>query len=45
MSDADLTKAVQEIIKEVGATSIKEMGKVMVSASLWLGTNEGRYLG
>lgn len=33
MSDEDLTKAVQEIIVSVGATSMKEMGKVMGIAS------------
>jgi uncharacterized protein len=33
MSDAELTGAVQSIITEVGATSIKEMGKVMGIAS------------
>lgn len=33
MSDAELTAAIQAIITEVGATSIKEMGKVMGIAS------------
>lgn len=33
MSDAELTQAVQSIIAESGATSIKEMGKVMGIAS------------
>ena len=33
MSDAELTSAIQAIITEVGATSIKEMGKVMGIAS------------
>jgi len=33
MSDVELTGAVQSIITEVGATSIKEMGKVMGIAS------------
>ena len=33
MSDAELTGAIQAIITEVGATSIKEMGKVMGIAS------------
>ncbi|MBW8332212.1 MAG: GatB/YqeY domain-containing protein [Prolixibacteraceae bacterium] len=33
MSDAELTSAIQAIISEVGATSIKEMGKVMGIAS------------
>ena len=43
MSDDDLTKAVQEIITEVGATSIKEMGKVMGIASKKLaGLAEGK---
>ncbi len=43
MSEADLTKAVQEIITEVGATSIKEMGKVMGIASKKLaGLAEGK---
>jgi uncharacterized protein YqeY len=29
LSDEELTKALEEIIKEVGATSMKDMGKVM----------------
>ena len=33
MSDAELTEAIQSIIAEVGATSVKEMGKVMGVAS------------
>lgn len=33
MSDADLTEAIKSIIAEAGATSIKEMGKVMGIAS------------
>lgn len=33
LSDTELTKAIQSIIAEVGATSIKEMGKVMGLAS------------
>ncbi len=33
MSDEELTKAVQEVIDSVGATSMKEMGKVMGVAS------------
>lgn len=33
MSDAELTSAIQSIISEVGATSIREMGKVMGIAS------------
>lgn len=33
MSDAELTEAIQSIITETGATSIKEMGKVMGIAS------------
>lgn len=33
MSDAELTEAIQAIIAEAGATSIKEMGKVMGMAS------------
>jgi len=33
MSDTELTGAIQAIIAEVGATSIKEMGKVMGIAS------------
>ena len=33
MSDAELTEAIQTIISEAGATSIKEMGKVMGIAS------------
>jgi len=43
MSDAELTEAVQLIITEVGATSIKEMGKVMGIASKKLaGLAEGK---
>ena len=43
MSDAALTEAVQLIITEVGATSIKEMGKVMGIASKKLaGLAEGK---
>ncbi len=43
MSDAELTQAVQSIIAEVGATSIKEMGKVMGIASKKLaGLAEGK---
>ena len=33
MSDAELTSAIQSILSEVGATSIREMGKVMGIAS------------
>jgi hypothetical protein len=33
LSDTELTEAIQSIIAEVGATSIKEMGKVMGLAS------------
>lgn len=33
LSDIELTEAIQSIIAEVGATSIKEMGKVMGLAS------------
>lgn len=33
MSDAELTQAIQSIITEVGASGIKDMGKVMVVAS------------
>jgi uncharacterized protein len=33
MSDAELTEAIQTIIAEIGASSIKEMGKVMGIAS------------
>ena len=33
MSDADLTSAIEAIIAEVGATGIREMGKVMGVAS------------
>ncbi|MBV5314917.1 MAG: GatB/YqeY domain-containing protein [Prolixibacteraceae bacterium] len=33
LSDPELTEAIQSIIAEVGATSIKEMGKVMGLAS------------
>lgn len=43
MSDAELTGAVQQIIAEVGATSIKDMGKVMGIASKKLaGLAEGK---
>jgi len=33
MSDEDVKKAVTEIIKGVGATSMKDMGNVMAEAS------------
>lgn len=33
MSDAELEEAIKAIIAEVGATSVKEMGKVMGVAS------------
>jgi uncharacterized protein YqeY len=43
MSDADLTSAIQSIIAETGATSIKEMGKVMGIASKKLsGLTDGK---
>ncbi|MBL7967775.1 MAG: GatB/YqeY domain-containing protein [Prolixibacteraceae bacterium] len=43
ISDAELTAAIQAIIAEVGATSIKEMGKVMGVASKKLaGLAEGK---
>jgi uncharacterized protein YqeY len=43
MSDEELTAAVKEIISEVGATSAKDMGKVMGVASKKLaGKAEGR---
>jgi len=43
MSDAELTDAVKAIISEVGASSIKEMGKVMGAASKKLaGLAEGK---
>jgi len=43
ISDAELTDAIQAIIAEVGATSIKEMGKVMGVASKKLaGLAEGK---
>jgi len=43
MSDAELTKAVQDIITQVGATSPKDMGKVMGVASKQLqGKAEGK---
>ena len=43
MSDAELTEAVKAIIAQVGATSPKEMGKVMGVASKQLaGKAEGR---
>lgn len=43
MSDGELTEAVQSIISEVGATSIKELGKVMGLASKKLaGLAEGK---
>jgi len=45
MSDEELTAAVKEIIAEVGATSAKEMGKVMGVASKKLaGKVEGRLI-
>jgi len=45
MSDEELTAAVKEIIAEVGATSAKEMGKVMGIASKKLaGKVEGRLI-
>ena len=43
MSDAELTEAVKAIIEQVGATSPKDMGKVMGVASKQLaGKAEGR---
>lgn len=43
LSDAELTEAVQKIITEVGAVSIKDMGKVMGIASKKLaGLAEGK---
>ena len=43
MSDSELTEAVQAVIAEVGATSIKDMGKVMGLASKKLaGLAEGK---
>lgn len=43
LSDADLTSAISAIIAEVGATSAKEMGKVMGVASKKLaGLADGR---
>lgn len=43
LSDADLTTAIREIIAEVGATSAKDMGKVMGAASKKLaGLADGR---
>lgn len=43
MSDAELTEAIQSIITEIGATSIKEIGKVMGVASKKLaGLAEGK---
>ncbi len=43
MSDAELTEAIKAIIAEVGATSVKEMGKVMGVASKKLaGLAEGK---
>ena len=45
MSDEELTAAVKEIIAEVGATSAKDMGKVMGVASKKLaGKVEGRLI-
>ncbi len=45
MSDDELTAAVKEIIAEVGATSAKDMGKVMGVASKKLaGKTEGRLI-
>ena len=43
LSDEDLTAIIKEIIAETGATSIKEMGKVMAVATKRLaGSAEGR---
>lgn len=43
MSDSELTEAVQSVISELGATSIKDMGKVMGLASKKLaGLAEGK---
>ena len=45
MSDEELTAAIKEIIAEVGATSAKEMGKVMGVASKKLaGKTEGKLI-
>lgn len=45
MSDEDLTAAIKEIIAEVGATSAKEMGKVMgVATKKLAGKTEGRLI-
>ncbi len=45
MSDAELTNAVKEIIAKVGASSMKDMGKVMGIASKELaGKAEGRLI-
>jgi len=45
MSDAELTNAVKEIIVKVGASSMKDMGKVMGIASKELaGKAEGRLI-
>lgn len=45
MTDEELTAAIKEIIAEVGATSAKEMGKVMGVASKKLaGKTEGRLI-
>ncbi len=45
MSDEELTAAIKEIIAEVGATSAKEMGKVMgVATKKLAGKTEGRLI-
>lgn len=45
MSDEELTAAIKEIIAEVGATSAKEMGKVMgVATKKLAGKAEGRLI-
>lgn len=45
MSDEELTAAIKEIIAEVGATSAKEMGKVMgVATNKLAGKAEGRLI-
>ncbi|NPA67008.1 MAG: GatB/YqeY domain-containing protein [Chlorobi bacterium] len=45
MSDEELTEAVAEIISETGATSLKDMGKVMSTASKKLaGRAEGKLI-
>lgn len=45
MNDEELTVAIKAIIERVGATTVKEMGKVMVlHRKSWVGKVEGRLI-